>query len=468
VRWVGLITVVLTLTLCAPAGAQDLQLEAPFAGDYAVTDLGTPPGVSPRLGGLTLKAGTADRLLIGGAADASQGTLYEIGVTRDAQGHINGFAGPATVYAAAPNIDGGVDYGPGNVLFVSRWPSNQLALYRPGSTAADKVIDTAALGVESSLVANGFVPAGSPGAGRLKLVSYGGGAWYDAGITSDGAGLFDLAGVHEVAGSRLGGGAVGFVYVAQGSAQFTRPSMLVSEYSADMVAAYQVNAAGDPIVSSRRTFITGLDGADGAFIDPVTGDFLFSTFGGANRVVVVRGFARPLGLPVAGKTVNAQPAGGTVKVKLPGKKGFATLKAGEQIPVGTTVDTTHGRVTLVTAAKSGTDQADFYDGVFKIGQSKKSKLTTLTLVGKLACGAGKANTAAKKKKARRLWGDGRGHFRTKGKNSAATVLGTKWLVKDTCSSTLTQVARGKVSVRDFAKKKTVIVKAGHKYVARGR
>src|SRR3954454_18916424 len=185
VRLVAFVTVVLALALCAPAGAQVPQLEPPFTAGYSVADLGVPPGVSPRLGGLTLKAGTTDRLLIGGAADASQGTLYEIGVTRDAQGHINGFAGSGTVAAAAPNIDGGVDYGPGNVLFIARWPSNQLALYKPGSTAADKVIDTAALGVENSLVANRFVPPGSPGAGRLKLVSYSGGAWYDAGITPD-------------------------------------------------------------------------------------------------------------------------------------------------------------------------------------------------------------------------------------------------------------------------------------------
>ena len=31
----------------------------------------------------------------------------------------------------------------------------------------------------------------------------------------------------------------------------------------------------------------------GPFIDPFTGDFLFSTFGGSSQVVVVRGFTRP-------------------------------------------------------------------------------------------------------------------------------------------------------------------------------
>jgi hypothetical protein len=245
--------------------------------------------------------------------------------------------------------------------------------------------------------------------------------------------------------------------------------MLVSEYSAGQVAAYAVDAHGDPIVSTRRTFIADLSGADGAYIDPVTGDFLFSTFGNGDRVVVVSGFAKPLPPPVAGKQVNATTAGGTVKVKEPGDTGFTVLGAGAQIPVGTVVDTRKGKVTLVTAAKSGTDQAKFYEGIFKVGQSKKSKLTTLTLVEKLSCGgAGKASAAIKKKKKRRLWGNGKGRFQTKGKHSAATVVGTKWLVEDTCKTTLTRVARGKVKVRDFVKKKTVTVKAGHKYIARAR
>jgi hypothetical protein len=56
----------------------------------------------------------------------------------------------------------------------------------------------------------------------------------------------------------------------------------------------------------------------------------------------------------------------------------------------------------------------------------------------------------------------------KGKHSAATVVGTKWLVEDRCRSTLTKVTKGKVSVRDFIKKKTVIVRAGKKYVAKAK
>jgi CSLREA domain-containing protein len=50
---------------------------------------------------------------------------------------------------------------------------------------------------------------------------------------------------------------------------------------------------------------------------------------------------------------------------------------------------------------------------------------------------------------------------TKGKHSAATVVGTEWLVEDRCASTTTRVTQGRVSVRDFVKK-TVIVRVGKK------
>ena len=161
---------------------------------------------------------------------------------------------------------------------------------------------------------------------------------------------------------------------------------------------------------------------------------------------------------------------GTVKIRLPGSNRFVLLSAGQQIPVRTTVDTTKGRVTLVAAADTsgGTAQADFYDGLFKIGQTKGSKpTTTLKLVQKLSCGrGGKASAAAKKKKKRRLWGDGSGKFRTDGSYSSATVRGTRWMVQDSCTSTLTKVATGSVTVRDLVKKKNVIVRAGKQYVAK--
>jgi CSLREA domain-containing protein len=171
--------------------------------------------------------------------------------------------------------------------------------------------------------------------------------------------------------------------------------------------------------------------------------------------------------PIPGETVNASLKSGIVKVKLQGSDEFFVLKDGQQVPVGTTFDTSKGKVTLVAAAnqQGKTQKGWFYKGVFKLGQSKgKKPLTTLSMTGKLSCG-GSASAAATKKK-RRLWGDGKGRFRTKGKHSAATVVGTKWLVEDRCNGTLTKVLRGTVSVRDFKKRKTVRVTAGHQYFAK--
>jgi CSLREA domain-containing protein len=171
--------------------------------------------------------------------------------------------------------------------------------------------------------------------------------------------------------------------------------------------------------------------------------------------------------PVAGETVNVSRARGTVKIKLPGSDEFFELEGGQQVPVGSTFDTVKGRVNLRAA---GSQRAWFYEGVFKLGQGKGRKpLTTLTLAGRLQCGGGgKANAAQRGKRKRRLWGDGKGKFRTKGKHSAATVVGTRWLVEDRCNGTLTRVTKGRVRVRDFRARRTVVVRAGKRYFARAR
>ena len=52
---------------------------------------------------------------------------------------------------------------------------------------------------------------------------------------------------------------------------------------------------------------------------------------------------------------------------------------------------------------------------------------------------------------RKLWGDGRGRFRTRGRYGAATVRGTRWLTLDRCDGTKVRVVRGKVAVKDLAR-----------------
>ena len=65
-----------------------------------------------------------------------------------------------------------------------------------------------------------------------------------------------------------------------------------------------------------------------------------------------------------------------------------------------------------------------------------------------------------------LRGTAQGHFRTVGRFSAATVLGTEWGVRDRCDGTLTVVRRGVVSVRDFVLHRTITVRTGQTYLAK--
>jgi hypothetical protein len=174
--------------------------------------------------------------------------------------------------------------------------------------------------------------------------------------------------------------------------------------------------------------------------------------------------------PVAGKTVNAQVRAGTVRYKLPGTNAFVALTDPQQLPIGTTFDTTAGRVTLTSASdtKGATQHAWFYEGTFTLGQTTGAQpITTLALAGTLPdCPKG-AHAAAttRTRKSRHLWGDGKGRFRTSGRFSSATVRGTRWVVSDRCDGTLTRVVRGSVTVRDRVRNKTVVVRAGGQYLA---
>ena len=173
--------------------------------------------------------------------------------------------------------------------------------------------------------------------------------------------------------------------------------------------------------------------------------------------------------PVFNSTVVAGLVSGTVLVKLKGSSKFVALTGALSVPLGSTVDTRKGRITLAAVAKKGgpVQTAQFYDGIFKVTRSGSA--TQLQLVEALASCSTRAHAAAAKKpKTRKLWGNGSGAFSTRGQYSAATVRGTQWLVQDSCAGTLTQVKKGVVSVRDFVRKKTVVIRAGKHYLAKAK
>lgn len=189
--------------------------------------------------------------------------------------------------ASPPNIDGSLFFGLKGVLFYTGYPTNSIGQIVPGATSPTRIIDLGSLGIASPTASVTVVPSGCSGAGRLKILSFNASNWDDAALLPDGAGTYDIVGVSPPIA--ISGGPEGVVYIAAGNPQFATDSVLVAEYVAGKVGACETDANGDPIPASRRDFVTGLSGAEGAAIDPVTGDFLFWTFGGGDRVVVVRG-----------------------------------------------------------------------------------------------------------------------------------------------------------------------------------
>jgi hypothetical protein len=195
--------------------------------------------------------------------------------------------------------------------------------------------------------------------------------------------------------------------------------------------------------------------------------------------------------PELGEVVNVQELSGQVLVGIPAglarsagrtrasQKGvrFVALSEAQQIPVGSYLDTRKGTVRLQTARdRKGTRQnGDFSKGLFQVKQSSKTRdrgLTTAVLKGGnfRNCGKrrGKRATAAASIRRRLRSRTRGGNYRTRARGSAGTARGTNWDTFDRCDGTLTRVREGKVSVRDFRRRKTVVVRAGRSYLARVR
>jgi hypothetical protein len=119
--------------------------------------------------------------------------------------------------------------------------------------------------------------------------------------------------------------------------------------------------------------------------------------------------------------------------------------------------------------------------VFKVTQGRSGKdkgFTTLTLVYNAFKG-GPTTKVCKAKKAgdnahialssrvlQTLRSKSSGRTRTRGRYAAGTVRGTRWTTTDRCDGTLIKVQQHSVQVTDLVKHKTVLVRAGHQYLAR--
>ncbi|MGH2763817.1 MAG: putative Ig domain-containing protein, partial [Thermoleophilaceae bacterium] len=190
--------------------------------------------------------------------------------------------------------------------------------------------------------------------------------------------------------------------------------------------------------------------------------------------------------PTQGVDVNVVPVRGTVLIGVRRDNGspatagarasqkgidFVPLREGRQIPVGSFLDTSDGVVALQSARNRAGDRqtGTFVAGLFQVRQSRKRRtrgLTTLALKGRSfrRCRSTRphgrdASAARHRRRIRRVRGQARGRFRTRGRYSSATVRGTRWATIDRCDGTLTRVYRGRIAVRDFRRKRNILVTA---------
>jgi len=276
-----------------PCEAVGIVMEPPFDQDYTCWNLGPVPGVPLNWGGINVHPSDPDVLIIGGDSNEAIGRFYGVRVARDSYCHVIGFADEPVVDAMAGEYnDGNIEYHPeSDVLLYTRWPVNELGQIKPGSMVTDKVVPLGGIGVAYSLAGLSFVPWDFPGAGGFKMVSWPDGQWYRAMLAVDASGTYDVTNVEYVL--TLPGGPEGVAYIHPGNPGFDTYSMLISDWTVGRISAYETDSTGDPVLPSRRLFVQGLDGAEGAFVDRESGDFLFATWGGDNVLIAIHGFSPP-------------------------------------------------------------------------------------------------------------------------------------------------------------------------------
>ncbi|MBL8970213.1 MAG: hypothetical protein JNK56_06525 [Myxococcales bacterium] len=275
----------------------EVVIAAEFADLYTTYDLGPVPGIPPeaRLGGCVISFDDPNTLLIAGYSESTNGQLYKIGVERGNCDHIVAFSGQAASIANTPYIDANLIYVKSGLLFYSEWPVNNLSQLLPGANAPARTTALGPLGVANSIGGIGFVPPGFVDAGGLRLLSWSGGQWYHLDRQPDGD-LFTVSAPQQTA--TLPNGPGGFAYVPKGSPGFAVDNVIVSEWSTNTVGVYEANAQGDPVMAARKDFFTTFPRPWGAYFEPLTGDFMFLTWGaGVDRIYIVQGFKAPPPIP---------------------------------------------------------------------------------------------------------------------------------------------------------------------------
>lgn len=228
-------------------------------------------------------------------------------------------------------------------------------------------------------------------------------------------------------------------------------------------------AAGD------NSFWAGNTATRSAYLFELDSGAMIQTIA-SGRVEALAAIRGTLTSPGQKGAINAGPAPGRPPglVKPPNSNTPSPITSGQTLPPGTIVDVSKGAGVTLTDPKGR--EAVFYgerDTVpsLFVYAGVIGGFVELRLAGGNFKSCPKRSVQASSKPAkpvRRLWGKGKGSFRTKGRYVTAAVRGTWWLTEDFCDRSVVTVKEGMMTVRDLVRKKTVVVRAGKTYTAKAR
>jgi hypothetical protein len=205
--------------------------------------------------------------------------------------------------------------------------------------------------------------------------------------------------------------------------------------------------------------------------------------------------------PVAGVNAIIRQVSGEVFVKLPAansrlgfrgmiaafqESGFVSLKGVASVPIGSTVDTRKGEIALQSAANgfAGGDRrarrqsARIRAGLFLIKQDRaKRRATTRQRRKSISLDVDLLSPPRAEAICQRGPSKGivrtmsmvvKGNYRALGGASTATARNATFNTTDRCDGTLTEVGKGRVSLKVRGKRKPVVVRGGSAYLSKAK
>jgi hypothetical protein len=170
--------------------------------------------------------------------------------------------------------------------------------------------------------------------------------------------------------------------------------------------------------------------------------------------------------PILGQRATVAPSNGTVLVKRPGAHHFSNVKTVTSVPYGSIVNANTGKLKVIAAKGSGgTESGVFYAGSFQMTQNKAGLVNAILTHRPQGCPSDKTGASTARSHSFNLWSHVKGKFRTRGAYGSASVRGTIWLTENRCDGTYFRVIEGTLWIRDFTRHKSVILRAGHSYLA---